>query len=489
MSVRVRKSVLKLADNDATLSWYAKAVAAMRNRPATDSGSWSYQAAMHGFSAGLPAWQGVGPIPLANERTEYWNQCQHGSWFFLPWHRMYLAYFEQIVARTIVGLGGPADWSLPYWDYSDTTLPNARTLPAAFTIGTPASNPLNVAGRQLGRPGNTEIPRRDVSLVALSLTDYIADEHGGSPGFGGPRTGFSHGGGQHGGLEQLPHDMVHVVIGGIMGDPRTAALDPIFWLHHANIDRLWQVWLNLGGRRNPVDTPWLNMDFDFHSFDGAPAVLRVQQVLDTRQVLSGYVYEDVPMTGGVQQEALEAAAGITLTAGGSMKSVAPPVMLGMVDKPLALGAAALTTSLAIHNPPAPLAAALSASGVGLESVGPVIDTYLNFENVKGDGVAPIYDVYLNLPAGADPGIHEERCVGSLPMFGVADASIASEHQSGSGLHYVLCITDVLSVLRAQPGWQDSQLDVTLVPRTAMAADATVTVGRISLYAKAGRRER
>ena len=24
--------------------------------------------------------------------------------------------------------------------------------------------------------------------------------------------------------------------------PMTAALDPIFWLHHANIDRLWEWW-------------------------------------------------------------------------------------------------------------------------------------------------------------------------------------------------------------------------------------------------------
>ena len=27
----------------------------------------------------------------------FWSNCQHGSWFFLPWHRMYLAAFEQII--------------------------------------------------------------------------------------------------------------------------------------------------------------------------------------------------------------------------------------------------------------------------------------------------------------------------------------------------------------------------------------------------------
>jgi tyrosinase len=29
---------------------------------------------------------------------------------------------------------------------------------------------------------------------------------------------------------------------GWMSDPDKAALDPIFWLHHANIDRLWAAW-------------------------------------------------------------------------------------------------------------------------------------------------------------------------------------------------------------------------------------------------------
>ena len=40
-----------------------------------------------------------------------------------------------------------------------------------------------------------------------------------------------------------------------MGDPLTAAQDPIFWLHHANIDRLWNHWLQQGGgRADPTDS-------------------------------------------------------------------------------------------------------------------------------------------------------------------------------------------------------------------------------------------
>jgi len=28
-----------------------------------------------------------------------WNSCQHGSYYFLSWHRMYLYYFERILAK------------------------------------------------------------------------------------------------------------------------------------------------------------------------------------------------------------------------------------------------------------------------------------------------------------------------------------------------------------------------------------------------------
>ena len=31
---------------------------------------------------------------------------------------------------------------------------------------------------------------------------------------------------------------------GLMGWVPTAAFDPIFWTHHANVDRLWQQWTN-----------------------------------------------------------------------------------------------------------------------------------------------------------------------------------------------------------------------------------------------------
>jgi hypothetical protein len=58
----------------------------------------------------------------------------------------------------------------------------------------------------------------------------------------------------HGVMESWAHDMVHVAVGGASGNmkhPNTAARDPIFWLHHANLDRLWNRWLDNNAHRNP----------------------------------------------------------------------------------------------------------------------------------------------------------------------------------------------------------------------------------------------
>ena len=65
-------------------------------------------------------------------------------------------------------------------------------------------------------------------------------------------------GGPSGNLESNPHNQVHVDVGGnspdgqtwgLMSDPGIAALDPIFYLHHCNIDRMWAAW-NANGNPN-----------------------------------------------------------------------------------------------------------------------------------------------------------------------------------------------------------------------------------------------
>ena len=65
---------------------------------------------------------------------------------------------------------------------------------------------------------------------------------------------------------------MHVAVGGWMGSFETAGLDPIFWLHHANIDRLWAVWRARDSQHtDPTESAWLKMSFPFHDgVSGAP---------------------------------------------------------------------------------------------------------------------------------------------------------------------------------------------------------------------------
>jgi hypothetical protein len=170
--VRIRKNVWKLPDWDPIIDWYARAIADMQTRPISDPTSWRYQAAIHDYSRGAdPLARPSDRLPSASDQKTFWAQCQHGSWYFLPWHRMYLAYFEQVVAATVKRLGGPADWALPYWNYSDSTNPNARKLPPAFRE--PASRRIEVRDvEELRDPPQARFPpdaaqRREVSASVM----------------------------------------------------------------------------------------------------------------------------------------------------------------------------------------------------------------------------------------------------------------------------------------------------------------------------------
>ena len=116
MAIRIRKNVWKLTPLSASDAWhpdllgYAIAIADMQTRPITDPTSWTYQAAIHGFDPDAHAGQ---TLPSQSHQDRFWNQCQHASWFFLPWHRMYLAVFEQIIAAAVERLTGVDDWALP----------------------------------------------------------------------------------------------------------------------------------------------------------------------------------------------------------------------------------------------------------------------------------------------------------------------------------------------------------------------------------------
>jgi hypothetical protein len=83
--------------------------------------------------------------------------------------------------------------------------------------------------------------------------------------------------GTQGFVERRPHNQIHFAVGGVIGevagamaDVPTAAFDPIFWVHHSNIDRLWVEWAcsrdkdwgTLPSRDWFEARPWFFHDFD-----------------------------------------------------------------------------------------------------------------------------------------------------------------------------------------------------------------------------------
>ena len=321
-----RRNVWKLVQPwDDILLWYARAVGELRARPITDPTSWNSLAAFHGFDRDI--WTAFGylpagaPLPPTATQDRLWHQCQHQTWYFLSWHRGYLGAFEAIVRSAVVQLGGPADWALPYWNYSAGA--QSRQLPAAFsepTLPNGQDNPLFTERRYGRGDGIIVIDPRDVMLTALNERFYTGTGPNGATGLGGLKTEFNHfatrsDGNYNGQLEGRPHNVLHVRIGGftdpddplqlgLMTNPDTAALDPIFWLHHANIDRLWKIWLKqtppprapADQFKDPTDTAWLNgprdRKFVMPKPDGTEYIFTSHDVTDTTAPLLDYIYEE-----------------------------------------------------------------------------------------------------------------------------------------------------------------------------------------------------
>ena len=485
-----RRDVWKLTEDSEEypwhpiIEWYARAVTAMQGRDGTalppddfvpsDPTSWRYLAEIHGTFLSQSGWPSGAT----------WNECQHFTWFFLPWHRIYLHYFESVVRQTIADLGGPDDWALPYWDYSDANRPNVRKLPPAFRESLMPSgdqNPLFVTQRASVINQGEEMDATDVEIGPAMAETFFT---GPAPtvGFGGPATAWSHVGNVMGTLEREPHGTVHGEVGGD-GPPglswmsffETAARDPIFWLHHANIDRLWEAWLALEDHVNPTGRrwdPWLNTWFKVGS--GASAVtLRVRQVLDTRQPPLNYFYSNISVPAPAPAVVLTASSA-TDSGFAEEEPVSqdiPLEMVGASETRVPLAAEPTEVEVAIEAPSGPVLRE-RAEGAQPRKV------YLQVENVRGRALAaPNYRVYVNLPPGADPTAYEDRRVGQVSMFGVREAS-----ESGEGLTFSFDCTRVVERLQKTEEWDPERLRVTFAPvRPSAEKGGDVSVGGVRLF--------
>lgn len=475
----VRRNLHSLDATDTTLQDYAKAVGTMKswNETATPDPadeervrkwrrSWLFQAYIHG----MPTEAEDALIAELGDPTdaEYgvalsergWRTCEHHTEFFWPWHRMYLYWFERIVRQ----LSGNPEWALPYWDYLDV---EQRVLPEAFWKD--PDSPLFVAARDPSLNSGL-IPNLNAASENAVFGNICAGLSQNEYGLASDR------------LETTPHDFIHGWVGGgfaaspfvgTMGAVRTSAQDPLFWLHHANLDRFWESWRSLGGPE-PADPAWranaanrnvrsrvtrdpptfLTIPYTFFDETGAEVetVRVVEEVLDTAAL--GYAYDEVfvPIIAEVCAPSPIPAtpeAGLATPAA----DAPPPAELGRSDPdaPIAVGSEPVAISVALE--PQADAAAAAARGQ---------DVVLTVEGVQGTGVpGTLFEVYLNLPEGETPDFRSPYFVGNISLFGLQPWDDDQNH-GGHMAARQFNIAPNIAALEARGEWT-GDVRVTIVP--------------------------
>jgi tyrosinase len=184
--------------------------------------------------------------------------------------------------RAIAGQQAADDWRLPYWDWAAA---DTKGLPAAFTDETYVDNsktrpnPLLKRPYQLpyapGDPVTTQkvTYRKTGTLAALQVLRSQVTTALDEPDF----TTFSR-------AIERPHNGLHVWVNGYMATFRSS-FDPIFWVHHCNIDRYFWIWREkFGDATVPASVKAYECQpFRFKN-------IRAEAFFDTRAI--GYTYAE-----------------------------------------------------------------------------------------------------------------------------------------------------------------------------------------------------
>jgi tyrosinase len=437
----------------AMLKIYDRAVLAMRALPEGDPRGWTFQWYSHFVKGSTSKTAELAriypsPSPWKSLATEEWNTCQAHSGqpenYFLPWHRMFVFFFEQIVRSA-----GPwaAGFTLPYWNYTQGGA-NYAVIPPEFTSGS-----LLVDKRNPGvNASNPIAPVGYLNLDSLKQCKY--EPNGALPGFCADLDGNLHG-------------RVHVRTGNTqnMGSVSWAAYDPVFWAHHCNIDRIWASW-NAGGRKNLDEHSFLIKKFVFADGAGNRVEATIGDFLDIAKL--GYSYDRLEPVPRCPPQNLSH----TLLA-------AQEARLHVALKgPVTLGATA--TRATMETPPAAAPESKSLSErVG--RVAPSRSLFLVVKDLKAD-IQPgvLYDVYVELPAGAAPAAHAERRVGTLSFF---DSGHGDHEAEGAGAEVKFVSFDVTAALARLARGKiigAAKLELTFVPLGEPSEGARPVIGDVSL---------
>ena len=466
-TLAIRRDIYTLAEGGREIQSLRRGIAEMKRRSfldPRDPTGWFFQAAIHGGQVGSQV-----------------QRCQHANRFFLSWHRMYLYYFERILRAA----SGDDTLTLPYWDYS---IPGRASLPPATRFPNNADqNPLYWPTRHPYYNGGGALPS---NIVEVEST-LRANNFDGALGFNRA-------------LESQPHNGVHVQIGGSMASVNDAGQDPIFWLHHCNIDRQWNRWLSRGGpRQNPSDLEFLSQRYNFYTESGQLVSIVGEDILDTQNL--GYRYDDDPAQPPVVSAFVVASApppdpqspfsvGLESTRPNST-APAPAALAAAAPQPIArrasatlaeaapdirLGGGKTKVSLRVSGPaprPQPIFERNSVSGASTDPNAPqpsasiaaapvrttdlfvtesaaaeVSPVVLQLQDIAFEKSPGVFNIFVNLPEGTPPDPRGPYYAGYFAPF--------SQNQTDAPESF-----DITGLLNRQVGgglWDGSEIDVQFI---------------------------
>ncbi|MDT5061036.1 MAG: tyrosinase [Acidobacteriota bacterium] len=225
--------------------------------------------------------QGAGRFQdFRDMHTDVSSPQAHGAPGFLPWHRAYILDLE----RELQAIDSSV--ALPYWRF-DQPAPNLFTGDFIGVSGSNGNvqfsnnNPLQfwVTDHAQGivrGPRNNWNPATQPGPTVKTEAQTLA--------LGTQYPAFSS---MPNGLEGNPHGTAHTRWDGFLRQIPTAAKDPLFFLLHCNVDRLWAKWQRLNGRFDPAQAA---------SFDSNPGNPIGHNLVDTMWPWNGITAPPRPPT-------------------------------------------------------------------------------------------------------------------------------------------------------------------------------------------------
>ena len=461
-TTKFKRSAVHTVEGKAMLAIYAAGVKELTDTSKfseADPRSWTFQWYTHAVPSNRTKAAELKRLypaadPRKNIATAMWDTCEAHTDssrenFFLPWHRMYVSSFEKII-RFVTGESG---FALPYWDYTD---PHQRALPEEFRRPSdPIWKSLYRATRNAhvnsGAPIDSAPSSAALSIDSLRSTTYedaVADA-----GFCANLDGFLHG-------------AVHVDVGNAqgMGQVPWAAGDPIFWLHHCNIDRIWASW-NRSGGVNLAEASFLSERFQFADSSGKQVSLSVSDFMS----MPGYEY-DAYVDRPIGSPPFKATGPLFVAQHASSESAATMIALGQsvsfrLSKPIR----------GLAGTPLPVAAPL------IKDIAPNLSLHLRLEQISASADPNTsFDVFVTSNARPLNGRKDPAFVGSLPFFGIghqhAHAHMQKTTAAARNASFILN-----EQIRLELSDAGTNLPfVTIVANGQLSKSARPTIGRILL---------